>query len=85
MAVIGVARGLNLRVVAEGIETPEEVAFLTAHHCDEGQGEYFGRPLSGDPFAALLAGPAREGVLMREGRGCWRQRHLCSGSPLAIP
>jgi diguanylate cyclase (GGDEF)-like protein/PAS domain S-box-containing protein len=60
--VIGVARGLNMRVVADGIETPEEVAFLTAQHVDEGQGEYFGRPLSADQFAALLAAPAREGV-----------------------
>jgi diguanylate cyclase (GGDEF)-like protein/PAS domain S-box-containing protein len=45
-AVIAMGRNLNLSVVAEGIETPEQLAFLRAHGCPEGQGEYFGPPLS---------------------------------------
>jgi len=53
-AVIGMARGLNLRVVAEGVETREELAFLTAHHCDDAQGYYFSRPLLPQQFAKLL-------------------------------
>ncbi len=53
-AVLAMARSLKLRVVAEGVETPEEVAFLKAHGCDEAQGYYFSRPLPADQFARLL-------------------------------
>jgi hypothetical protein len=35
-------------------ETPEELAFLRAHHCDEAQGYYFSRPVPADQFAKLL-------------------------------
>jgi len=53
-AVLAMARSLNLRVVAEGVETPEEVAFLRAHQCDEAQGYYFSGPVPPDQFAKLL-------------------------------
>jgi diguanylate cyclase (GGDEF)-like protein/PAS domain S-box-containing protein len=53
-AVISMARSLKLRVVAEGVETLEDLAFLQTHHCDEGQGYYFGRPVPPEQFAALL-------------------------------
>jgi EAL domain-containing protein (putative c-di-GMP-specific phosphodiesterase class I) len=53
-AVLAMARSLNLRVVAEGVETAEELAFLRAHRCDEAQGYYFSRPLPPDEFATLL-------------------------------
>jgi len=53
-AVISMARSLKLRVVAEGVETREELAFLQAHQCDEAQGYYFGRPVLPEQFAALL-------------------------------
>jgi len=53
-AVIGIARSLNLRVVAEGVETPEQLAFLRAHQCDEAQGYYFSRPVPPQLFARLL-------------------------------
>jgi diguanylate cyclase (GGDEF)-like protein/PAS domain S-box-containing protein len=53
-AVIGMGRNLKLRVVAEGVETQEELAFLQAHQCDEAQGFYFSRPVVADQFARLL-------------------------------
>jgi diguanylate cyclase (GGDEF)-like protein len=53
-AVIGMARGLKLRVIAEGVETLEEVAFLRAYRCDEAQGYYFSRPVPPQQFANLL-------------------------------
>jgi diguanylate cyclase (GGDEF)-like protein/PAS domain S-box-containing protein len=53
-AVISMAHSLKLRVVAEGVETCEELAFLRAHDCDEVQGYYFSRPVLPDVFAALL-------------------------------
>ncbi len=53
-AVISMGRSLNLRVVAEGVETPEELAFLQAHQCDQAQGYYFSRPVVAPQFAELL-------------------------------
>jgi diguanylate cyclase (GGDEF)-like protein/PAS domain S-box-containing protein len=58
-AVIGMARGLKLRVIAEGVETLEEVAFLRAYRCEEAQGYYFSRPVPPQQFAMLL----RDGIL----------------------
>jgi len=53
-AVITMGQSLRQRVVAEGIETPQQRAFLLAQHCDEGQGYYFGRPVTAATLAALL-------------------------------
>jgi len=53
-AVISMGRNLKLRVVAEGVETQEELAFLQAHQCDEAQGYYFSRPVLPQQFAKLL-------------------------------
>jgi diguanylate cyclase (GGDEF)-like protein/PAS domain S-box-containing protein len=53
-AVIGLGRSLKLRVVAEGVETQEQLAFLEAHQCDEAQGYYFSRPVLPEQFAKLL-------------------------------
>ena len=55
-AVISMGRSLNLRVVAEGVETQDELAFLLARQCDEAQGYYFSRPVPPAQFAQLLAG-----------------------------
>jgi EAL domain-containing protein (putative c-di-GMP-specific phosphodiesterase class I) len=43
-------------VVAEGVETAEQEAFLRAHDCDESQGFYFSEPTSPELFAQLLRG-----------------------------
>jgi EAL domain-containing protein (putative c-di-GMP-specific phosphodiesterase class I) len=53
-AMIAMARSLKLRVVAEGVETRQELAFLEAHQCDEAQGYYFRRPVPPQQFAKLL-------------------------------
>lgn len=54
-AVINMGRNLKLRVAANGVETPEELAFLQAHHCDEAQGSYFSAPLRPEELAWLLS------------------------------
>ena len=53
-AVISMGKSLKLRVVAEGVETAEQAAFLLAQHCDEGQGHFFGRPVGAEALAILL-------------------------------
>jgi diguanylate cyclase (GGDEF)-like protein/PAS domain S-box-containing protein len=53
-AIISMGKSLNLRVVAEGVESEEELAFLQAHHCDEAQGYYFSRPVPPQQFAKFL-------------------------------
>ena len=53
-AVIDMGGSLKHRVIAEGVETIEQVAFLQAHRCDEAQGYYFSRPVPGLQFAELL-------------------------------
>ncbi|KGJ93952.1 putative bifunctional diguanylate cyclase/phosphodiesterase [Colwellia psychrerythraea] len=44
-AIIAMAHGLNLKVIAEGIETPEQWLFLKQENCDFAQGYYFSKPL----------------------------------------
>ena len=53
-AVIGTGKTLKQRVIAEGVETQEQLAFLQARHCDEGQGFHFSHPVSAEDFARLL-------------------------------
>lgn len=45
---------LKLRVIAEGVETQEQLSFFLAQHCEEGQGYYFSRSLAPEQFAVLL-------------------------------
>ena len=54
LSVISLAHNLNMRVIAEGVETREQVQFLTERGCDEMQGYYFSRPIDADGFTALL-------------------------------
>lgn len=53
-SIISLAHSLKLHVIAEGVETPEQLAFLAEHGCDEFQGFYFSRPLSPQVFAHML-------------------------------
>ena len=54
VAIIRMGRSLKLRVVAEGVESLEEMKFLRAQDCDEAQGFYFSAPVPADQFAAML-------------------------------
>jgi diguanylate cyclase (GGDEF)-like protein/PAS domain S-box-containing protein len=62
-AMIDMGRHLKLRVVAEGVETPDELTFLRSHDCDEAQGYYFGRPVPPEEFGELLQTGITPGVL----------------------
>jgi diguanylate cyclase (GGDEF)-like protein/PAS domain S-box-containing protein len=53
-AMITMGKSLGHRVIAEGVETREQLAFLLAQHCGEGQGFYFSPPVAADEFAKLL-------------------------------
>jgi EAL domain-containing protein (putative c-di-GMP-specific phosphodiesterase class I) len=53
-AVIGMGRTLNQRVIAEGVETEEQLRFLRARQCSEGQGYYFSHPLNTEDFANFV-------------------------------
>jgi len=48
------ASSLGMRTIAEGVETPEQLAFLRLHGCDEVQGYYFSKPLTAQAFAQYL-------------------------------
>ena len=53
-AIIAMAHGLNLRVVAEGVETEEQLNYLRKQGCDELQGYYFSPPVPAEAFASML-------------------------------
>lgn len=53
-AVISIGKSLKQRVVAEGVETPEQCGFLRAQQCEEGQGYFFSRPVPAKSLATLL-------------------------------
>lgn len=53
-AIISMGRSLNLRVIAEGVETQEQLDFLKAHRCDEAQGYFFSRPVPPQELVKFL-------------------------------
>jgi diguanylate cyclase (GGDEF)-like protein len=61
-AIIHMAHGLRLNVIAEGVETPEQLAFLLHHGCDEIQGYLFSKPLTVDEMSAWLHADKRLAV-----------------------
>jgi diguanylate cyclase (GGDEF)-like protein len=54
-AIISMAKSLQLKVVAEGIETKQQLNLLQKQRCDEGQGHIFSKPLSAEHFQALVS------------------------------
>jgi diguanylate cyclase (GGDEF)-like protein/PAS domain S-box-containing protein len=59
-AIISMAKSLNLKVIAEGVEDEAQMSFLRAHQCDEIQGYYFSRSLTVDKVADKLRGDSPE-------------------------
>jgi diguanylate cyclase (GGDEF)-like protein len=53
-AIISMGQSLNLRIIAEGVETEDQLDFLKAHKCDEAQGFYFSRPVPPPQIASFL-------------------------------
>jgi diguanylate cyclase (GGDEF)-like protein/PAS domain S-box-containing protein len=53
-AIVAMGHSLGLSVVAEGVETREQLDFLCQYRCDEMQGYYFSHPLPADAFSLLL-------------------------------
>ena len=54
LAMVNLARNLRLKVVAEGVETAEQLTFLRSIGCDEYQGFYFSRPIPEEDLQRLL-------------------------------
>jgi EAL domain-containing protein (putative c-di-GMP-specific phosphodiesterase class I) len=67
-AVIGMARSLELQVIAEGVETQREVTFLRACQCDEAQGYFFSPPVPPLLFANLLRTGIPNALVRVQGR-----------------
>jgi EAL domain-containing protein (putative c-di-GMP-specific phosphodiesterase class I)/CheY-like chemotaxis protein len=73
-SIIALGHRMGLKIVAEGVETEAQLGYLKQNGCDEIQGFYFSKPVSGEAFAALLhegksldgvaAGPDRPTVLI---------------------
>ena len=64
-AIIQMAHSLQLEVVAEGVESEQQLDFLRKHGCDYAQGHLFGDPVTADQFGELL-------ILETEGSGKYR-------------
>nr|WP_246599035.1 EAL domain-containing protein [Methylogaea oryzae] len=52
--IIAIATSLNLKVIAEGVETAQQLSYLREQHCHEVQGYYFSKPVAADQAALLL-------------------------------
>jgi diguanylate cyclase (GGDEF)-like protein/PAS domain S-box-containing protein len=62
-AIIDMGKNLKQRVIAEGVETEEQLSFLRARHCGEGQGYLFSPPLAAADFSHLLQVGIAEAVV----------------------
>ena len=52
--IIAMSHGLNIKVVAEGVETEEQLRFLLRRKCDEAQGHFIGRPVAPEEFCEAV-------------------------------
>jgi diguanylate cyclase (GGDEF)-like protein len=65
-AIVSLAHSLNLKVVAEGVETPAQLDFLKTAGCDEYQGYHYSRPLPADQFQRLIRDARSHDLLTEE-------------------
>jgi EAL domain-containing protein (putative c-di-GMP-specific phosphodiesterase class I) len=56
VSIISLAHNLDLKVIAEGVETYEQIAFLQRNHCDYLQGYYIAKPMPAMEFEQMLLG-----------------------------
>jgi EAL domain-containing protein (putative c-di-GMP-specific phosphodiesterase class I) len=68
-AIISMAKSLNLKVIAEGVEDEAQMSFLRARQCDEIQGYYFSKPLAVDKVADKLRGDCHEAHVRAQASG----------------
>jgi len=84
MAIITLAHNLRLKVVAEGVESEEQLKFLHLLRCDEIQGYLFSKPLPADDFKRLLSEgqfvSSQWGMLRRKLHIKTKQTHLSSAA-----
>jgi EAL domain-containing protein (putative c-di-GMP-specific phosphodiesterase class I) len=59
-AIVQLAHNLNIKVVAEGLETADQVVLLQSLHCDFGQGYFFAKPLAAEAAMRFAMTPAFE-------------------------
>ncbi|WP_164437466.1 EAL domain-containing protein, partial [Pseudomonas viridiflava] len=74
-AIIELAHSLDLKVIAEGVETPEQRAFLTENHCDQIQGYLVSKPLPLDELELYLR--SSQGVPAKRKIDCCRGQPSC--------
>ena len=68
-AIVGLGRGLSMNIVAEGVETADQLDFLRAEDCNEVQGFLVGRPFPIEKYAEQVGRPAQPAPALRRRQG----------------
>jgi diguanylate cyclase len=84
-AVISMGKSLHMRVVAEGVETREQLEFLQEHNCPEGQGYYFGHPVVAGDITQILGNIAAEAAVPATSKHGLGRESACDWEPEARP
>jgi diguanylate cyclase (GGDEF)-like protein len=75
--IISMAHTLKLNVIAEGVETEDQIAFLLSHHCDRIQGFLFSRPVPAEEFTKLIKREYKlSSETLKRAKAGWRKRFL---------
>jgi diguanylate cyclase (GGDEF)-like protein/PAS domain S-box-containing protein len=74
-AIIALAHNLNMKVIAEGVETVEQLEFFRMHKCDEVQGYLFSEPLPAEDFERMLRKQSTERAFHCSGEGGAQESH----------